>query len=127
MTIQEFLRIKSRDYITIDQLRDRSDRTLLYGWYSSDVFSPNTIHHIYIKDGKMYEVKYHSYNEITLSPYELEQLNLSRKMYKGYTLNPNGCDYEFCALLLDKGVKLEFRYFSYQEDELKETYYGRIS
>lgn len=100
--------------VVIDDLEDKSDRTLLYG-YELD----RTTKHVYLKDGKIFVVIY-GYGE---PPREIgvedNESYIPRKR-----IYPEKSDYEFCKLLVERGYSLTFLPF---DDSAKETqFYGKI-
>lgn len=95
-------------YITIDDLVDKSDRTLLIGMSKS---RPNMVQHTYIKDGSIEVVRY-ILNYDCEHNYELHELLGSVNKYNTYGLNERHvdymhlflqhCDYEYMKLLWDR-------------------------
>ena len=96
--------------ILVDDLENRSERTLLWG-YTPDRAS----HHVYLKDGEIHVLVYNGGNNPGGRPLEVlshrfgKQLDVEedhviplRRLY------PEACDIEFCRLLKDRGFNLPF-------------------
>lgn len=107
-----------KELITIKNLTNKEDRTLLYG--NSHM---NYVHHLYIKNQNIYMVYYHSsYIEaVYCDKYIQSNDAYIRNFVKLY---PECCDYEFCKLLLNKGLSLPFRIWDYRVKT--NLYWGRI-
>jgi len=99
--------------ITIDDLINKTNRTLLYGYTCE-----RDTWHVYIKDNKIFAVIY-KYGE---SPKEMN-------IFSNYCyipdkrLYPETCDYEFCKLLKDKEIDLPFTTW---QDRPEKQYYGEL-
>lgn len=111
--------------ITVGDLRDQSNRTLLYGYtVERDTF------HVYLRDQK-----FHTY---VYSPRYAEKPPYDDAMYYAFLpsvdvdgeyvvpnkrLYPAACDFEYCSLLLSRGVHLPFTTF---EERPPAQYYGKV-
>lgn len=123
MNKEDFLKVQNYfcnvvNTISTSSLINNSDRTLLYGYNSdgSDV-------HLYIEDNMFYLVKYFNKdvveNVVISCTMNIEDIIPSKRLY------PERCDREFCILLKDKGISLDFTVFN---DKIKkEQFYGRTS
>lgn len=100
--INEFKKLqsteKNMDLIDIDNLENKSDRTLLYGYTSK-----GETWHVYIKNNTIWTVSYKQGGEIEYF-YTIfnEHYIPSGKLY------PESCDFEFCKLLKKKDIDLPF-------------------
>lgn len=116
MNMEEYMKLHTyHRTITIDDLKDKSDRTLLYG-YDSD----RETYHTYIKNEEIITVRY-AYNDkpvIAYVPYGKDHYLQLKRIY------PEKSDYEFCKLLVERGHKLPFVPFS--EREKYKQYYGKV-
>ena len=109
---------KINHVITINDLEDKSDRTLLFGYTCERL-----TWHVYIKDEKIYAVIYnhpsskdHFKKEIPI-PYNVCYIPDKR-------LYPERCDFEFCKLLKEWGYDLPFT--TWTENVLMRDYYGLL-
>ena len=103
--------------ITIKDLKDKSDRTLLFG-YTCD----RDTWHVYINNNKIISICY-SYNEKitegnTIIIEDNEDYVPNKRLY------PERCDFEFCKLLKEYGINLPFTYYDNNIENKK--YYGKI-
>ena len=88
---------KSR-VITANDLVDKSDRTLLYGYTCSrDTF------HVYLKNGEIETVLY-GYNQSPVA----YKVNSNHDYVPDKRVYPEDCDIEFAKLLHDCGVEIVF-------------------
>lgn len=124
MTSEELKIIKEfkpdKEVIKANNLKNKSNRTLLYG-YTCD----RRTWHVYLKDEKIHIVKYrHDYErDIPVNLVEIEA-SCNRDYIPDKELYPSACDFEFCMLLKSKGCELMFT----SEDERPEAaYYGYLS
>lgn len=122
MTDEEFMRIKSyrretEKILTVDDLINKEDRTLLYG-YTCD----RETWHVYLKDEKIYTIKYQA-NYVMKCPVHIEEIPVcdNSDYIPNKRLYPSACDYEFCMRLKERGYELPF---TSQDDRKKAQYYG---
>ena len=104
---------KDISLITINNLINKLDRTLLYGYTCE-----RDTWHVYIEDNKIYKVIYNSNKE----PEEHEVLN-DFEYVPDKRLYPECCDYEFCRLLKERGAHLPFT--TWQDRPEKKIYWGK--
>ena len=82
------------------------DRTLLYGYtYAGDCF------HVYLKDRKIHAVVYWTdCPDQKICPADMREIEITRNQeyIPNRCLYPEYCDYEFCKLLVARGIKLPF-------------------
>ena len=96
------------ELVTANHLKNKSDRTLLYG-YDCD---RNTFH-VYLKDENIHVVKYNSSKILTvLNVFSNEDYVPNKRVYPQYS------DFEFCKLLIEKDVYIPF---SNYEEPIKNT------
>lgn len=102
--------------ITIETLKNKSNRTLLYG-YTRDGYK----WHIYIKNNKIKGVVYNykGFIELTMSRVCKNSVYIPNER-----LCPETCDYEFCKLLKEQGIHLPFT--AWNPECEKTQYYGKI-
>lgn len=100
--------------ITVSDLKDKSDRTLLYGYNFNRI-----THHSYIKDDEIVSVMY-SYNEEPVK-LDVDHNSIYVPMKRIY---PEASDYEFCKLLKEKGYHLNFLPFNDEREERQ--FHGKI-
>ncbi|PGP21017.1 hypothetical protein COA01_15880 [Bacillus cereus] len=106
---------KEKEHVlTIDDLTNKADRTLLYG-YTCD----GEAWHVYVKDNAIYTVIYPYGSNAKYVEVESNQEYVPDKR-----LCPERCDFEFCSLLKQKGICLTFT--SWKDDIKEETYYGQV-
>ena len=95
--------------ISVGELRNKSDRTLLYG-YDTD----RNTYHTYLKHGRLNHVVKTGNKTISSvhdeSSLPLEGLVPNKRLY------PERCDLEFCSLLKEKDVAMTFTTFSENND-----------
>lgn len=84
--------------ITSDSLKDKTDRTLLFGYTCE-----RATWHVYIKDNRIYTVIYNYGKEPIL-----RNVNSNRDYVPDKRLYPECCDYEFCKILKRLDVHLPF-------------------
>lgn len=86
------------DIITVNHLKNKFDRTLLYG-YDCD----RNTYHVYLKDENIYVVRYNSCNILTrLKVSSNEDYVPNKRVYPQYS------DFEFCKLLIEKDIYIPF-------------------
>lgn len=122
MTETEFKQFKnlkvSAKTVNVLDLRDLSDRTLIYG-YDIDKYT----YHLYLKDCVFHIVLYNSegYNvlhkERAILP--IVECIPDKRVY------PECCDYEFSVLLLKNGIEIPYTNFNDHRDNLK--FYGKLN
>lgn len=112
--------------ISIDELTDKSERTLLYGYnYDKGTW------HVYLKNDEIHVFVYERHYNFNSSDdietmYHVEgrEINITKHgIIPNKRLYPETCDFEFCKLLKKKGIDLPFTTF--QEREPKQ-YYGEL-
>lgn len=111
----------SEKILSISDLNDLSDRTLLYGYTCA-----RETWHVYLKNKKIVVVKYN--NEYTRGePTPKNMTYIEVKSNHGFIpdkrLYPERCDYEFCLLLKERGISLPFTTWNDNVSEMKQ-YYG---
>jgi len=111
---------KAPDIISIKDLKNKSSRTLLWG-YTTDRRS----HHVYIADGKLhvYVYVYGGRIEPEYRYYDSGVLKLS-SVVPNKRLYPEACDYEFCLLLKEKNIYLPFTTFNSEREH--KQYHGTV-
>ena len=94
--------------LTIRELLNKDERTLLYGYTCS-----RKTFHVYLKNGKITVVKYN--NNYTngvenVYPENMKEIEITNNcdFVPDKRLYPEACDYEFCVLLKRRGVNLPF-------------------
>jgi hypothetical protein len=118
--ILKIIEKEAKRVISPDDLENKSDRTLLYG-YTCD----RDTWHVYIKDEVIHTTWYDAReDEITI--FELPSKGyISNYVYiPNKRLYPECCDYEFCALLKEKGMDLPFT--TWNNDREVKQFYGLI-
>jgi len=108
----EFDILNDISLITINKLKDKSDRTLLYGYTCN-----RDTWHVYIKNGDIHTIIYR--------PKENPEERIVRCNFDyvpSKRLYPECCDYEFCRLLNEKGVDLPFT--NWQDRAEQKQYWG---
>ena len=103
--------------IKVDDLKDKSDRTLLYGYTCE-----RKTWHVYLKSGNIHVIEYrHDYTRYL--PDEL--VEIEPKCNEDYIpdkrLYPTACDFEFCMMLKSQCCDLPF---TSEDNRQKEIYYG---
>lgn len=105
MTIDE-LGILEKEYpkITADNLTNKKNRTLLYG-FTCD----RDTWHVYLFDMNIYVCKYaYGENPIDIG-YICDEFVPDKRLY------PARCDFEFCSLLKSRGIYLPFTTYGEKE------------
>lgn len=120
MTHEEFeiLLRSSNGLITVSDLKNKSNRTLLLG-LSGGV--PDYVsHHVYLFDGQIYVYHFNS-----LFPELCKEINVSSnwELLPSKSIYPFFSDFEFLLLLKEKSCPLSFYPFIERE---KEVYNGRL-
>jgi len=105
--------------ISPDDLKNKSDRTLLYG-YSTYAYG-NLTWHVYIKDEVIHTIWYdNTEEEITIC--ELPNYINNKQYIPNKRLYPEYCDFEFCELLKQRGIQLPFSQWTNDNMEEKQYY-----
>lgn len=120
MKHEEFeILLKSSDgLITVSDLKNKSDRTLLLG--RSGGVPDYVLHHVYLFDGQIYVYHFNSlFEELCMEITVINNLDFlpSKNIY------PDLSDFEFLLLLKGKGVPMSFSHFTKREEQ---TYNGRL-
>ncbi|GAA4879688.1 hypothetical protein GCM10023310_69830 [Paenibacillus vulneris] len=105
---------EAKNIITCDDLSEKSGRTLLYGYTCE-----RETWHVYLKHGQIVKVIY-NYNNV---PKKFEVTD-NREFVPDKRLYPERCDYEFCALLKQRGIDLPFTIWT--DDVEEKQYYGEV-
>lgn len=104
------------DVFTVDDLVNKDDRTLLFGYtLERDTW------HVYLEKGEIITIKYNGC--MALSVPERIDIRDNQRFIPSKRLYPECCDYEFCKLLKLEGYYLPFTF--YDEERGQATYYGR--
>lgn len=120
-----------QNIISVDDLFDKSNRTLLYGYTCE-----RDTWHVYLKDGVITTLLYSKYNDN--DDFENEHV-IDGETYKYVVVDvgansdyvpdkriyPNACDFEFCKLILENGGHLPFTGVAVDGVETKQ-YYGLV-
>lgn len=121
MTSEELKIVKGlkqeRKMVTVEDLNDKSDRTLLYGYTCM-----RRTWHVYLKDKEIHIVKYrHDYErDIPMDLVEIEP-KCNEDYIPDKRLYPSACDFEFCMMLKAQNCDLPF---TSENDRPKAMYYG---
>lgn len=100
--------------ITIEELANKNDRTLLYGYTCE-----RATWHVYIKDKEIRTCTYNYNSEPTIVNIEsIYDYIPDKRLY------PECCDFEFCSLLKKENIILPFT--TYSETRPKAVYYGAV-
>lgn len=108
--------------ITVDDLRIKKDRTMLYG-YTCD----RSTFHVYLKDMKIHTVIYNTdYSEDEPKPINMREINVkcNEDFIPDKRLYPAACDCEF-SMLLGRVTGRSMPFTSYEERP-EAQYYGFI-
>ena len=121
MNIKEFELLKKGDIIkkhilTVDDLNNKQNRTLLYGYTCN-----RETWHVYLKDEVIYTVMYGGYDNIDISEVYVKTNN---DYIPNKRLYPECCDYEFCKLLKEYEVFIPFT--TYNKEREYSQYYGKL-
>lgn len=118
LTREEFELVRNIEPIsyklTIEDLEDKSDRTLLYG-YTSDRYT----WHVYVRDYEIVTIVY-GFGELV----EVIDIEEDKHYVPNKRLYAECCDFEFCSLLAERGVYLPFTTFN--DDWEYAQYYGSL-
>lgn len=112
------LQLKGVSPVNVDDLYNKSDRTLLYGYTCDrDTF------HVYIKDMKIHAVTYRTdYENNAIIFMEEIQIAKNDDYIPNKRLYPETCDFEFCEKLKKLGCRLPFTTWSDGRSEAQ--FYG---
>lgn len=108
--------------ITVDDLRIKKDRTLLYGYTCA-----RSTFHVYLKDMKIHTVIYNvDYTEDEPKPFNMREIEISdnEDFIPNKRLYPAACDYEF-SMLLGRVTGKSLPFTTYEERP-EQQYYGFI-
>lgn len=100
--------------ISVDDLDDKSDRTLLYGYIST-----RHTWHVYLKDGVITTLMYFGNDDI-----DVAEIMSNSQFVPDKRLYPTKCDFEFCKLLIAHGEHLPFTTYDDNDFLVKKQYYG---
>jgi hypothetical protein len=115
---QQFINIRvSAKTVNVLDLRDLSDRTLVYG-YDIDRYT----YHLYLKDCTFHIVIYKLDDKV--SHVESDSLPIV-KCIPNKRVYPECCDYEFSVLLLKNSVELPYTHYNNKRDDLK--FHGKLN
>lgn len=105
--------------LSVDDLVDKSDRTLVYGY-----FSDRTTFHLYLKDGRIHRICYRGSSSAkdycTYVKYDKILLDMC---YPSKRVYPAMSDFEFCSMLKVRGVWPSYTTFTEVEEK---RFYGFI-
>jgi hypothetical protein len=107
--------------IVADDLKNRTDRTLLYGYTCA-----RDIWHVYIQNWHVYIQNNHIYTVIYEYDKEpsLVNINYNQDYIPDKRLYPECCDYEFCEILKRLDIHLPFT--TWQDRPEQKQYWGKI-
>lgn len=122
--LERVLRAERYTYkiLTVDDLRIKKDRTLLYG-YTCD----RSTFHVYLKDMKIHAVIYNTdYSEDEPKPINMREINVkcNEDFIPDKRLYPAACDCEF-SMLLGRVTGRSMPFTTYEERP-EMQYYGFI-
>jgi len=122
--------------IKVEELDNKSDRTLLYGSFS-EAKDGLLAYHLYLEvemfHFTVYLVKSKLMYELYLQPGEpLKSFKFRDEITPELIFrdihpapyHPECCDYEFCNLLKSKGIPLDFFYKTFDKERPIKKYYG---
>ena len=102
--------------IKTSELVGSNDRTLIYGY---DI--ERNMFHLYLKYEKFNFIKYNSNKEVISYGYGLSKI-CAEDCIPDKRVYPEACDYYFCKLLMNKGVKIPFTTFN--RNRVEKQFYG---
>lgn len=114
------LHLKDISPIKVEDLDNKTDRTLLYGINTGCTRHLRNLFHVYIKDKKIHVVSYDTCN-IAESMVEYNIIRNSDYI-KNALLYPETCDYEFCEKLKKFGCQLPFA--TWNDERPEKRFYG---
>jgi hypothetical protein len=94
--------------VSVGELSDKSDRTLLYGYTCS-----RDTWHVYLQYGQIC-VYIYDFHDRQINFFFGVQLNVG-DLIPDKRLYPAACDFEFCKILQSKGVSLPFTTYEKRE------------
>lgn len=108
--------------LTIKNLRNKSERTLLFGYTCE-----RETFHVYIRDGRIYTVRYEGWKD-NPTPKEVT-VKTDEDYVPDKRVYPTRSDYEFCRLLRTRDVYIAFT--NQNQEELKRPliegkYFGMV-
>ena len=125
MELEEFklLTEQTNDLISVNDLHNKKDRTLIYGY----TCERNTFH-VYLKDMQIHTVAYNT-DYSGDKPKVKNMVEFAIKSNHDYVpdkrLYPECCDYEFCKLLKERNVRfLPFTTFDTDRHIDESDFYG---
>lgn len=101
--------------INADDLQDKSDRTLIYGYTCE-----RSTFHTYLKNGEI-TVLIYSYNA---DKPEIVTVTSNNDYVPDKRLYPARCDFEFCKLLKENGIHYTFT--TWEDYPEEKQFYGKI-
>ena len=114
--------------IKIEDLENKSDRTLLFGKTNLIRLDKIIFYHFYLKDEMFHFTIYtnptNEYIDINLKSFKYrEEIEIGNMLdFRGLMFYPEYCDYDFCVLLKSNGIKLFFQKFD--SERPTKIYYG---
>lgn len=124
MTLRELEVLENVDkideLINTKDLLNAKDRTLLYGYTCT-----RETFHVYLKNNEIHTVIYNNdYSGDCTKPKDMRELAIKSNYdyVPDKRLYPETCDYEFCNLLKERGIRLPFTGFN--EERPLRDYYG---
>lgn len=106
--------------ISIEDLHDKTERTLLYGYTCE-----RATHHVYIKNNAIHVALYDGLGKVNLHSIKIicnQDYVPDKRVY------PARSDFEFCALLIRHSIDINFTEFNPLELErfVYGNYYGKL-
>lgn len=112
---------KSYPMLDLDEMHDKSDRTLLYG-----VTIDCHCWHVYMKNGTIWVVSYQfvggEHTHKLINDFALIDRGRADVVIPNKRLNPERCDFDFCKLLISKGLVLPFTAY---DDKAESVFRGK--
>lgn len=105
--------------VKVSELKDKSDRTLLYGY----TLERNTVH-VYLLDGFINVFRYNNKDELYFDVGK--ELELNSYLIPNKRLYPECCDKEFCELIFSKGTEPSMNFTYFNEKREAKVFYGDI-
>jgi hypothetical protein len=119
MIRKEFEKLKNIEEklnINVSDLNNQNDRTLIYGY---DI--ERNDFHLYLKNGYFYLIQGNEEDYIFIR--NLKDI-CKYSCIPNKRIYPEFCDYEFCLILKELGIKIPFT--NYKENKKEEKFYGLI-
>lgn len=104
--------------LSVDDLEDKSDRTLLYGYICT-----RHTWHVYLKDGVITTLMYFGVSSIA-DDINVVEIRSNSEFIPDKRLYPTKCDFEFCKLLIANGGHLPFTTYDDNDFLVQKQYYG---